>query len=114
MSEQKQSYGLFILRTDGHDIDVQISENYDEVKKTYDDLIQAWTNSVTEKVPFSLISPIVTTFNPNLIYEITIRPLVETVKTNTNNPYQQTMMKEGLGATRNFSSPILDSGYKSN
>ena len=95
--ESKTIYGLFILKRDGEHIVVSESDNYDEVFESWKNLKDQWTSCVQESKPFELIKPVVTAFDPNLIYEITVKPVVETTATNKNyNPYREQMHKEGF------------------
>lgn len=110
--EKKPLYGLFIMRRDENHISVIESLNYDEVFEAYKKLVADWAACVKELRPFSLSTPVVTTFDPGLIYEITVRPiLAETAVSKYDNPYQQKMMKNGFQNT--FASPdVLDGGYR--
>jgi hypothetical protein len=109
--EKKALYALYIMRRDENHISVTESHNYDEVFEVYKKLIEAWSVSVKEQKPFSLSSPVVTTFDPGLIYEITVRPIMpEQNASKYDNPYQQKMMKNGL--QNMLHSDILDGGYR--
>jgi hypothetical protein len=115
MSQQKEEkkplYGLYIMRKDENHISVIESLNYDEVFEAYKKLTVEWGICVKEQRPFSLSAPVVTTFDPGLIYEITVRPIMaEQNVSKYDNPYQQKMMKNGL--TNMFGSDMLDGGYK--
>ncbi len=114
--EKKQSYALVILRRDGDHINVLEIDNYDKVFDLYNELTARWSSCVQEKKPFHLMSPVVTTFDPGLIYEITIKPIVETMGSNRyDNPYQQAMRKQGFQNTFNnpdILSEIKDGGYR--
>lgn len=110
--EERQLYALYILRKDSNHINVLESTDYDKVYKTWEELSSKWENSVKENKPFSLTSPIVTCFNPNIIYEITIRVIDGSISENTNNPYKKRMAREGFSSTfGNYTSPIKDGGY---
>lgn len=109
--EKKALYALYIMRRDENHIIVVESHNYDEVFEAYKKLIEAWTTSVKEQKPFSLSSPVVTTFDPGLIYEITVRPIMpEQTVSKYDNPYQQKMMKNGLQSM--LQPDVLDGGYR--
>lgn len=114
--EKKQSYVLVILRRDGEHITVSENESYDKTFELYNELIAKWTAAVKEHVPFSINSPVVTTFDPGLIYEITIKPIVETMSSGRyDNPYQQAMRKQGFQNTfgnQDMLSEIKDGGYR--
>lgn len=110
-AENPQKYGVFILRKDEMNIEVLVTEDFAAAKKEYEKLTESWTTSLHDSKPFSLKKPIVTSFDPGLIYEITIRPKVEPLQSNPDNPYAKNMKEKGLAATRQFSSPVLDNGY---
>lgn len=117
--EKKQPvYGLWILRKDEGHIEVVQSINYDEVFEAYNKVTLQWESCIKDQTPFKLTKPIVTTFDPGLIYEITIRPMTETTSSRYENPYQQNMIKNGFSNT--FRQPqvpttagdLLDGGYR--
>lgn len=109
--EKRALYALYVMRRDDNHIIVVESHNYDEVFEAYKKLTETWALSVKEQKPFSLSSPVVTTFDPGLIYEITVRPIMsEQPISKYENPYQQKMMKQGLQNT--LGSDVLDSGYR--
>ena len=109
--EKKALYALHIMRRDENHISVMESSNYDEVFEAYKKLIVSWTECVKEHRPFSLSSPVVTTFDPGLIYEISVRPVMPEQSTNKyDNPYQQKMMKNGFGP--GIQTDVLDGGYR--
>lgn len=113
--EKKTVYVLHILRRDENHISVIESNNYDEVYEQYKLLIENWNICIKEQKPFSLSFPVVTTFDPGLIYEITVRPLMaEQNDTKYDNPYQQKMMKTGFQNmfSTTPSSDLLDNGYR--
>ena len=107
---------LAILRRDGEHISVLEGEDYDKIYEQYKEITARWATSVKEQTPFSINSPVVTTFDPGLIYEITIKPVVETTGSNRyENPYQQAMHKHGLQNTfgnQGLMSEIKDGGYR--
>lgn len=109
--EKKPLYGLYVMRRDENHIIVIESLNYDEVFEAYKKLVVEWGNAVKERLPFSLSSPVVTTFDPGLIYEITVRPIMpEQNVSKYDNPYQQKMMKNGF--QNMFGADVLDGGYR--
>lgn len=110
--EKKSLYSLMILRRDGEHINVCESTNYDEVFERYKEVRSRWASCIKENEPFELLKPIVTSFDPGLIYEITVRPIIETTSSRFDNPYQQEMMKKGLANTIRTQPEILDGGYK--
>lgn len=105
----KIKYGLLILKRDQDHIQVMETEDFKEADKLWEDLTERWTTCLSETKPFRLRSPIITSFDPGLIYEITIRPVTESTR-NPDNPYQAKMQKEGFSAT--FRGEVLDGGYK--
>lgn len=109
--EKKQIYVLVILRRDGKDIIVTESTDYDKTYEEYMEITSKWTSCVKENVPFALKKPVVTTFDPGLIYEITINPVVETPANRFDNPYAKQMRTKGLGAMQTVGEN-LDEGYR--
>ena len=112
--EKSQAYGALILKRDGDFIVAIESDNYDEVYETWQKLKDQWAECVKESKPFELTSPIVTAFDPNLIYEITVKPVVETASNKHNNPYKAAMQKHGFANTLGNSqilSDVKDGGY---
>lgn len=120
MTEEKkqQVYTLLILRKDDNHIEVVQSLNYDEVMEAYNRVRLQWATCIKDQTPFELMRPIVTTFDPGLIYEITVRPLAETTVSRFENPYQQSMMKNGFSSMFNKQNQVtttgdlLDNGYR--
>jgi hypothetical protein len=111
--EKKPSYVCVILRKDGEHIAVLESTDYDKVYDEYTRITTEWTRCVKENIPFSLKSPIVTTFDPGLIYEIKLNPVVETTASSRNdNPYAKQMQRNGLSAMHPFTGENLDQGYR--
>jgi hypothetical protein len=109
--EKKSIYALYIMRRDENHIIVIESSNYDKVYELYKNLTENWELCVKNQKPFSINEPVVTTFDPGLIYEITVRPVVvEQNLSKYDNPYQKKMLEKGLGNTFPTSS-ILDNGY---
>jgi hypothetical protein len=109
--EEKQTYGVFILRRNQDHIHILESENYDEAYESWKELKAKWETSLHEQKPFELNKPVVTAFDPGLIYEITLRPLTKSARVSSNNPYQQQMEKEGFGNTFGRTG-LFDQGYK--
>jgi len=109
--ENKSLYALHILRRDEGHISIMESTEYDKVFEEYQKLVKNWTDSAKGEYPFSLTSPVVTSFNPGLIYEIKIVPVMaQQPSSRYDNPYHQNMVNKGL---QNItpSSPVLDGGY---
>jgi hypothetical protein len=114
--EKKQVYEVWILRHDEQHI-CSISEmNYDKCFENWEKLVKDWKSSISDKTPFSMSKPVVTAFDPGLIKEITLRPVVQVAESKYDNPYQQKMMRDGLANTlKGVNSPIpdiLDGGYR--
>lgn len=113
IEEKKQIYEVWILRHDDQHI-CSISEtNYDKCFENWEKLLKEWKFSISEKTPFAMTVPIVTAFDPGLIKEITLRPVVQVAESKYDNPYHEKMRKEGLTNTlRPTGSDILDGGYR--
>lgn len=112
---EEKNYGVFILRKDFEHISVKETKDFQEAYATWKDLNEKWTHSIKEGVPFVLESPIVTSFDPGLIKEITIQPemKVDTNRGGINNPYEQKMNSEGLASALKFrGQSLLDEGYR--
>lgn len=109
--EQKTLYALHILRRDEGHISVMETTEYDKVFEEYQKITKNWASAVKEHQPFSLTSPVVTTFDPGLIYEIKIVPIMaQQPSSRYDNPYHQQMVNKGLQNV-NPGSPVLDGGY---
>lgn len=114
--EEKQVYETIIFRTDGQHISALQSINFDEAVEKWKELNSSWEESISNKKPFKIMKPIVTSFDPGLISEIAVRPLIKVSESKYDNPYQQEMMKKGLsGMLRQSGHPVnsgmLDEGY---
>lgn len=110
---KKIVYGVFIFRRDGNHMSILETESYDKAFERWQELEQKWTETIEAKKPFSITDPIVTAFDPGLIVEINLKPVVETSANNYENPYKQNMIKNGLSNSLNSpSSDILDGGYR--
>jgi hypothetical protein len=112
-------YSLLILRKDDQHIELLESSNYDEVFERFKQVKADWAQSIKDKAPFELLKPVVTVFDPGLIYEITIKLITETPSSRYENPYQKQMERNGLssminsrraGATQE--GDLLDGGYR--
>jgi len=110
--ESQKIYELTLFRRDGGHINVTQSNNFEEVSSLWTELTERWAIAIKEQKPFILNKPVVTSFDPGLIYEITVRPLVETSRANLNNPYYQDMLDKGLGNTLQKTNGLIDGGYK--
>ena len=114
--ESKQAYEVIIYRVDGNHILFMQTLKFDEAVDEWNKLNTSWEESLANKRPFKLMQPIVTSFDPGLIKEIRVQPLIKVEESKHNNPYQQKMMKEGLsGMFQNKGNVInpnmLDEGY---
>lgn len=116
--EKLQLYAVWILRSDGEHISALETDKYDQAHELWTKLSDNWEDAVTNKKPFRLTAPIVTSFDPGLIREITVRPITPQVEESKyQNPYQQQMRKQGLSSmlngTGNGVNPdLLDGGYR--
>jgi hypothetical protein len=107
------TYSLLILRKDEQHISVVESSNYDEVFERYNEVKDHWAQSIRDKTPFELQKPIVTVFDPGLVYEITIKLITETPSSRYENPYEKQMRKNGFSNMFNQpSGEVLDGGYR--
>lgn len=96
----KAEYGVLILRRDQQHIQALLTSDYEAAFKLWQELSKKWQESVKETIPFQLTAPIVTAFDPGLISEITIRPVIENKLTsNPNNPYEKEMRERGFSDT---------------
>lgn len=96
MSKDKTIYQVAILRKDNAHIMVRETSNFEECLATWKALHTKWADSVKEPKPFVLEDPIITAFEPGLIYEITLKPLYEESTVDSSNPYQKAMVERGL------------------
>jgi len=112
--EKATTYGALVKKRDGDFIVAIESNDYDEVFEEWQKLKDQWADCVKESKPFELTSPIVTAFDPNLIYEITVQPVVETTSSKHANPYKAAMQQHGFSNTVGNSqilSDVKDGGY---
>src|SRR6266478_10032833 len=93
--ESKQIYEVIMIRSDGNHITAKSTDNYDVCFEAWKILVDKWENAVTKKIPFSITEPIVSAFDPGLVMEISIRPLMKVSESKYDNPYQKRMMNEG-------------------
>lgn len=114
MSDNKtEGYSVWVMRRDQAHIAILETSNFDEADKVWKDLKDRWTTALKEQIPFELRNPRITAFDPGLIYEITLLPLMSNV--NNDNPYQQQMRQNGFSNTfgkLTKGSDMLDNGYK--
>ena len=112
--EESPTYGTIIMLRGAEPIIALETKKYDEAFEVWKTLKDQWATCIKDSVPFELTSPIVTAFDPNLIYEITVKPVVETTSNKNYNPYKQAMNKHGLANTLGNSqilSDVKDGGY---
>jgi len=109
--EKKTLYTLNVMRRDQNHIAVIETTNYDEVYELYIKLTEQWSNCIKQSIPFSIVSPVITSFDPGLIYEITVLPIVEQNVNKYDNPYHQKMIKNGFASAFPNRSEVLDGGY---
>jgi hypothetical protein len=111
--ETKQTYAVFLMKRDQEHLMVLETEQFEEADKKWFEMRDLWTECLKSQTPFTLRSPMITAFDPGMIYEISLVPKIktETVR-NPANPYAQRMNKEGLAATMgNRGSEMLDGGF---
>lgn len=112
--ENPLMYSVIILRKDKDHIIMIETENYDEAHEVWQKTQESWLSKLSEQKAFVIEKPIVTAFDPGLIYEIKIVPY-SIGKSSKNNPYQEDMRSRGLeGALGRYTSgnDLLDRGYK--
>lgn len=105
-------YNLLILRKDQFHIEVMETDNYDKIFEKYKEVKDQWAKCIKDQNPFELTSPVVTTFDPGLIYEITIKLVTETPSSRYENPYNKQMQEKGFSKMFSSSSDLLDNGYR--
>lgn len=110
---EKQRYAVLVLKRDQDHVSVMDTDKFEEADKKWSELTLQWTECLHEQKPFQLRKPLITAFDPGLIYEITVRPVSDVIK-NPDNPYQQDMQRRGFSATfgNKGGSEMLDGGYK--
>lgn len=103
MTKQKPEeviYQTVIFRRDGNHIAVVESTDFEKCYKSWEALQAQWAECAKEVKPFLLKDPVLTAFEPGLIYEITLRPVMPVTKTvNENNPYAREMLNRGFSST---------------
>lgn len=115
IKEEKQEtvYEIFIARNDRElPMIVHQSTDYEECYEKWQELHSKWQESSDNNKVFVLEDPVVTAFNPILIREITLRPVVEQSVGKYKNPYQREMVEKGLTEMFNKGPEIMDGGYK--
>lgn len=116
--EKKQLYEVWIIRYADEPMTLLTTDKYDESYERWKELTDIWIAALKDKTPFVITSPLVTAFDPGTVKEITVRPVMKVAESKYENPYQQKMMRDGLGSalksTSNvISSELLDEGYSS-
>lgn len=107
-----QSYMVAVLRSDGNHIIMDEAVSFEGAREKWIYLTRYWEECVKEKKPFIIESPIVTAFDPSMIYEIVLRPKSTTT---SNNPYQKEMQSKGLSEMMKgagLGAGLLDGGYR--
>lgn len=100
MTKQAMVYQVVILRTNGDHISILESDSYDKCYERWKELHTLWTACAKEIKPFVLEEPVVTAFNPSMIYEINLVPVsTQSSSSNAHNPYQKNMQEHGFGKT---------------
>lgn len=116
VEEKKQVvYEVLIIRNDQNHIMALQSDNYDKCFERWEELTKVWTEAVEGSKPFVLKDPVITAFNPGLIREITVRPVMTTTESKNDNPYHKRMLKNGLSNMLDNvtgDSDLLDGGYR--
>lgn len=111
--ERETVYEIFIARNDlAVPMIVHRSTNYDECYDKWTELYELWQKTSDENKAFIIKEPVVTAFNPVLIREITLRPVVEQSVGKYKNPYQKDMIENGFSETFGKHTEIMDGGYK--
>lgn len=120
MSEpQKRVFAVTMMKRDQNHTIVAQTENIEEARRIWDQLVAQWTKCVRESTPFIIDTNVVATaFDPGMIYEITIKSTELTSRFNPNNPYQNNMQQHGFTETfGKFSragtvgQDVLDNGF---
>ena len=89
-------YAVIILRKDQQHISVMEDTNYSKCLEKWEALHLQWVEAYKSTSPFILKDPIVTAFEPGLISEIKLVPLMDESVVDTDNPYQKKMLQRGL------------------
>ncbi len=112
--EKKETvYEIFIARNDMElPMTVYRSAVYEECYEKWQKLYKQWQETSEENKAFVIEDPIVTAFNPVLIREITLRPIVEQSAGKYKNPYQREMIDKGFSEVFGNRGELMDNGYK--
>jgi hypothetical protein len=115
--ELKSLFGVFIVFKDGNSAQIVQTENYDEARKAWTELVERWTRCVKDQVPFVLDDGLdASASDPGLIHKIFIKSIQLTNRINPNNPWLNQAQTGGFSNTfRNASvNPgELQSSYQS-
>jgi hypothetical protein len=114
--EKKQVYEVLIIRYSDDPISLLLTDKYDESYEKWKTTTDIWISSLKDKTPFVITNPIVIAFDPGTVKEILVRPVMKVAESKYENPYQQKMLKNGLGNSlkngSNILNPdLLDEGY---
>lgn len=97
-TEDKVVYNVVILRKDHNHVVMMESTNFDACLARWEALQAQWAECVKEVKPFVIRDPLITAFEPALIHEITLAPVMKEslATTSANNPYYRNMVQSGL------------------
>ncbi len=99
-TEAEVIYQTLILRRDGNHISIVESTDFEKCYKAWETLQGQWAECAKEVRPFILKDPVITAFEPGLIYEIILQPVMSASKAvNENNPYAKQMLDRGFSNT---------------
>lgn len=115
-SSEKVSYAVLIKRRGNLEpVVILESSNFDECFKLWEELHNNWEICIKETKPFVLKTPVVTAFDPALIFEICVVPFSNNFSQQNGNPYVRRMKQEGfskaLEGYSNTGPDVLDGGY---
>lgn len=99
-TELKPVFSVLLLKKDQNVISIVQTENYDEAKRVWSDLVERWTKAILDRRPFILDDGInASAFDPGLIHEILIKSIQLTNRINPNNPYLTEAQQGGFSNT---------------
>jgi len=104
------SYELYILRSDEKHISIIVDKDFKKVKEMWKELHSKWKECSDNNAPFTLEDPIVTAFNPALIFEIEIVPFSSERSVESDNPYEKRMRDRGFGNFNSGYPDLMDRG----
>lgn len=112
MKNQEQVvYTVLILKRDQNHITVVESEDFSVCRSKWVTLHTQWQECHKEGKVFVLEDPVLSAFEPGMIYEISLVPKTSTMNISSDNPYQKNMQQKGLPQTMR-GADMLDNGYK--